>query len=248
MRQKLALGWITAGQVEGLFMQSVTNLLLADASKGNQSRITHGAGGTSVLFSGPRIAHARNQLVGSFLKTDSDWLLMLDTDMVFKPEDVDALFEVADKDTCPIVGGLYFAGGLGGTMFPQMFLLPENPGEDMRRVLDYPESGLCSVDATGAGFLMVHRSVLEKMGELFKGPYPWFVEGSVYGNVAFGEDWAFCLRAWAMDIPVHVHTGIKLGHIKPHVLDEEMYWAYRAKGTDEEILAKTKEKFGLEKV
>ena len=33
-----------------------------------------------------------------------------------------------------------------------------------------------------------------------------------------GEDMTFCLRCAAADIPVHVHTGVKAGHMKTQML------------------------------
>ena len=35
------------------------------------------------------------------------------------------------------------------------------------------------------------------------------------------EDLSFCLRAGALGIPVHVHTGVKVTHLKPVWLSED---------------------------
>jgi hypothetical protein len=256
MNQSLALGWVYPGLVEGQFMQSVTDLLIADDArrlKGEKSRILRN-GGTIGVLSGPRIASARNNVVSAFLKTQAEWLLMVDTDMVFKPEAVDMLFEAADPDSCPIVGGLCFAGGRSGIMHPTLYNLvdPEtNDGNPIGIIRDYPDYGLCKVDATGAAFLLMHRQTMKDIGERFQGPYPWFAEGTVYKGAAFGEDWAFCLRAKSLEIPVHVHTGVKIGHVKPQILDEDAYRAYqgrRAEVGDEGIETQLKAKFGMEKV
>ena len=59
-------------------------------------------------------------------------------------------------------------------------------------------------------------------------PYPWFVEG-VSGERQFGEDVAFCQRARALGYGVWVHTGVKTGHSKPRLLDEDLYDEYRQK-------------------
>jgi hypothetical protein len=48
------------------------------------------------------------------------------------------------------------------------------------------------------------------------------------GAVQVGEDFTFCLRAGICGFPVHVHTGIHVGHNKSHVLTAEMYQQQRA--------------------
>ena len=226
MNESLAIGWVYPGDVNGLFMQSIVGLMVDDDMRATP-RMLRGAGGTIGVQSGPRIAEARNQVVQHFLtKLDSEWLLMVDTDMVFSPDALDALFDAADPETCPIVGGLCFGGGRSGRMFPTMYLLREaGPGEDPVEIVeDYPENALCQVTATGAAFLLMHRSALQKIGDHYGKPYPWFAEGTVAkGGISFGEDWAFCIRAQSLGIPVHVHTGAKIGHVKPTILNEESY-------------------------
>jgi hypothetical protein len=231
MSESLALGWVHPGEVSGLFMQSVLGLLMADEQRGEHSRVLRN-GGTIGVTSGPRIASARNEIVTHFLeRTTAEWLLMIDSDMTFTPADVDLLFSVADPDERPVVGGLCFGGGRSGLMFPTLYrLVPGDENRDpIETIMDYPPDALCKVDATGAAFLLMHRSVLVKIGEHFGPPHPWFAEGTVYRTMAFGEDWAFCMRAKALDIPIYVHTGAKIGHVKPMLLDEDAYTAYRAR-------------------
>ena len=234
-KETLCIGWIYPSEVSGLFMQSVCNYLIEDASRGKDSRMGYGRGGTVGLRSGPRIAHARNLLVNSFLmETRSEWLLMVDSDMEFAPSDIDALFEVADPDEVPIVGGLCFGAPVSGKMFPTMYVFKDasttEDGEVVQKVWDYPDYGLCKVDGTGAAFLLMHRTALTKIGAKFTGASPWFAEGTVYKGMSFGEDMAFCARAAAMDIPIHVHTGAKIGHVKPQVMDEAAYKRQREHG------------------
>ena len=256
MSQSLAIGWIYPGDVSGLFMQSVTNYILEDATRGKDARIGHGRGATIGLMSGPRIAHARNELVDTFLKdTKSEWLLMVDSDMVFTPKDIDTLFEVADPTDVPIVGGLCFGATVGGNMFPTLYIFrnPEDTedGQPVQKVWDYPDYGLCEVDGTGAAFLLMHRDTLVRIGKEFAGPAPWFIEGSAYKGMVFGEDMAFCARAKSLEIPIHVHTGAKIGHVKPQIMDEHAYKAMRARSVADggaEDTAKRLKNLGLVKV
>jgi len=183
------------------------------------------------MQSSPRIAEARSQVVEQFAERfpDADWLLMVDADMVWTPSDVELLLDVATRNERPIVGGLCFALD-GDGVKPVMFRLLDSSGK-AEIIRDYPRGDLVEVDSTGAAFLLVHRQVFAKMRQQFgkradgsDNPYPWFVEGQVTRDgVALGEDSAFCLRAKAMGIPIHVHTGARIGHVKTRVLTEAMF-------------------------
>lgn len=223
----LWVAYIHPGSVDGMFHESMMHLMAADAAKGDDGLILK-RGGHIGKSSGPRIAAARNDVVRHFLGFRSDWLLMIDSDMVFTPEDVYDLVETADAELRPIVGGLCFGGGKSGMMFPTLYRLvdEENP---VQIIKDYPPDRLCEVDATGAAFLLVHRSVLEKMHQTYGEPIPWFAEGTLYKGYQFGEDWAFCMRAKQLGYPIYVHTGIRIGHMKSQIMDEDAYKTYRAK-------------------
>lgn len=188
---------------------------------------------TIPLRSSPRIAEARSQIVDLFAGKDADWLLMIDDDMQWTPADVKLLLSVASRDERPIVGGLCFSHDAASGPYavrPTLWRVTDRSGT-VELIRDYPKGELVEVDSTGAAFLLVHRQVFAKMrakfGKLPSGadnPYPYFVEGLVTGaGVALGEDSAFCARARSMGIPIFVHTGARIGHVKTVVLTEAMF-------------------------
>lgn len=203
-------------------------------------------GHVTLLKSGPRIAEARNQIVESFAKTDDDWLLMYDSDMVFAPN---ALYQLLDdaydggtQVKRHIVGGLCFAGSLrpGGRLFPTIYRTTQDEDGQVGTeiIYDYPKGVIVRVDATGGAFLLIHRSVFAKMSKPYPqgfgtmpngkpNTYPWFIEG-VNGGAQFGEDIAFCMRARALKFDVWVDTGCRTEHLKVGVLNEELYEQRRA--------------------
>jgi GT2 family glycosyltransferase len=249
MNESLVVGWVYPSEVNGLFMQSVLSLILSDDQRGANSRLLRN-GGTIGVASGPRIASARNEVVEKFLtKFNSEWLLMVDSDMVFTPEDVDKLFEAANPKTHPIVGGLCFGGGRSGVMFPTIYRLVQSAENQspIEVIEDYPENALCQVDATGAAFLLMHRSTLLAIGAKYGKPAPWFSEGTIYKGLTFGEDWAFCMRAKDLGIPIYVHTGATIGHVKAQILDQSAYRRYqerKAEIGDGGITQEYRDKFG----
>lgn len=233
----IVLAWCHPGQVSGAFLDSVFGTLLRDNAR--SARILR-YGGQISLQSGPRIAEARSQIVHEFLTNplykEAEWLWMVDVDMTWEAKDYELLLNTIDAKTRPIVGGLCFAGGRSSRVYPTLYRLLDEDGT-MESIADYPKNTLVKVDATGAAFLMVHRSVLHKMGVVFgtqpngnPNPYPWFVEGTVNKNgEPYGEDITFCLRANHLEIPIYVHTGITVGHIKSYELTEDTYQEYREK-------------------
>lgn len=235
----IVLAWCHPGQVAGGFLDSVFGTLLRDNAR--NARILR-YGGQIAIESGPRVAEARSQIVNEFLTNplyqQAEWLWMVDVDMTWDAQAYDTLLATIDAEKRPIVGGLCFAGGRSSRIYPTLYRLL-NEGGTVEAVSEYPEDALVKVDATGAAFLCVHRSVLHKMGVVFgkqpngnPNPYPWFVEGMVnQDGDAYGEDITFCMRANHLGIPIYVHTGIKVGHIKSIELNEELFKAKREEVT-----------------
>jgi GT2 family glycosyltransferase len=196
-------------------------------------------GGHISLVSGPRVAHARCEIIEHFLDDPecqrADWLWLLDDDMVFEGDALPRLLGAADPTERPVVGGLCFAGGVASaTPFPTLYRFTDGDG-GLETIFDYPDNEVCKVEATGAACLLVHRGVLETMRRVFgrtergPNPYPWFAEGMLNkAGSAYGEDIAFCLRLKMLGVPLFVHTGVKLGHVKETVIDEATFLRARA--------------------
>lgn len=227
---KLAIGFASGDQVSSPFLYSLVTTLNEDWRTDKRIR-----GRVIQVRSGPMIDQARNDIVRAFLDMDDrpDWLLMLDADMTWSPAELRRLFEAADEVERPVIGGLCFAGHLDDARtWPVLLSLQppaEGEGPSLQRITEYPRDAICQVDATGAAFLLIHRGVLERM-EAEMGPghvAPWFFVSYMPG-IRFGEDVSFCLRLMKMHIPVHVHTGVRIGHVKTRVLTEAVYDASRA--------------------
>lgn len=176
--------------------------------------------------SGANIVTPRNKVVREFLveKKDADWLLLLDDDMTFQSDLVDRFLKVADPKERPIVGGLCFSLNKGEDqeVCPTLYGMGD---QGTTRFMDYPADQVVKVAATGAACLFVHRTALEGILARNSPPWPWFAEtvtGDQWGD-SMSEDITFCLRAWQAGFPVHVDTSIKVGHVKPVVVDEAMF-------------------------
>lgn len=184
--------------------------------------------------SGALIVRNRNFAVTLFLdKTPHEWLLFVDTDMGFEPDAVHRLLEVADPVSAPFVGALCFAlmeseyDGLGGhrfTIVPTLYKIGNVIETGHARLCyygDYPQDTVVQVAATGAAFILVHRSALEALRE--KHGDKWFDQVVDEDGDVVGEDFSFCVRLGAAGFPMFVHTGVKTNHHKEIWLSEEDY-------------------------
>ncbi len=219
---RVVIAFIHPGETSAYFTTSLIGSLLYD--RATARRIVN-------LFnewSSANVSASRNNLTARFLdETDADWLWWIDADMGWDPDALDRLLEVADPETHPIVGGLCF-GASGDALFPTIYQWAEIDGQlTTVRIRDYERDGVVQCAATGAAFVLIHRSVLEQMREReFSKAFPWFQETEL-GGQPVGEDLTFCIRAGLLKHKVHVHTGVKVGHHKSTLLTEALFDAQR---------------------
>jgi hypothetical protein len=171
------------------------------------------------VHAGPNLSRWRNAIVERFLSYDVPWLLMVDTDMVFAPDMLARLVAAADWAERPILGALCYSENEDGEPYSTMYELVEEQGQPrFARYATWPEDTAYRVAATGTGCLLVHRRVFETITRHKPDPVaPWFREVT-FGGRLMGEDLTFCMRAAAAGLPIHVHTGIQVGHVKTTVL------------------------------
>jgi hypothetical protein len=231
----VAVAYVHSDEVFYSWHHSMTQLLAYDAS--NEGRIWVG-GYVAIRGGTDGLAHARNTAVEEFLKdSTAGWLWWVDTDMGFLPDTVDRLIEVADPELRPIVGALCFANresdndGMGGrraTATPVVLdwkTIDGESGFDVR--WDYPRDTVTRVDGVGMACVLIHRTVLERIRAEF-GPNWYSRARNPTTNTLISEDLSFCVRASALEVPIHVHTGVPTTHAKRIWLAEEDYWRQRA--------------------
>ena len=207
------IGYVTGG----LNRNEFTTSLLAMCMEG-KTRIRTVMARTS----GPNISGPRNFICRDFLEDNlAPWLFMCDTDMWFPADTIDRLIAAADPVERPVVGALCFSQNADGPEpYSTMYELTEKDGRPaFVRYGKWPEDTCMRVSATGAAALLIHRSALEKVAaDGGDQAAPWFRETAVGPMALMGEDLTFCLRCAAAGIPVHVHTGVRAGHVKTTML------------------------------
>ena len=202
---EIALGYCHNGWVRAEFMASLFQLHSGPAARLIGQTIAT-SGGTLVSF-------ARNRLVEKTLQSDSQWLFMIDTDMAFTPAQFVQLVMAGDETDRPVMTAPAAVLDKDGTgTAPNLYAPVENDDGEVTGFLpleELPAKGLIQVDACGAAFMLIHRSVLEKLS-----PGEWFREGYTPSGGIRGEDISFCTRVTAAGFPIWADCGVRPGHMK----------------------------------
>lgn len=159
---------------------------------------------------------ARNKVAAFFLEnSDAEWLLTVDTDMVFSPEHLDALLDRGVK----VVSGTYFVDDKP----PRPCFGRRDPLGYVKTVMEWDEGELIEVDAVGGGFMLIHRSALLDIGQPDnERGGPWYRQDAIgAAQQVLEPDHAFCQRVQMAGHKVHVDTAVFVGHTKPRILGYE---------------------------
>ena len=181
------------------------------------------------------ISRARSIAASTFLRSEADVFLSIDSDIWFRAEDAIALAEKAME--YDIVAALYMTRSL---KTQPALMLPDEP------VIFAADSLMVEAPLVSTGFMAVHRRVFEKLiarseelaptvpegllhpdviplchkGWSDRGvdtsfwpfywpvPTPWEGDGHMYES----EDWAFCFRAKHAGFKIWLDPSIRLGH------------------------------------
>lgn len=148
------------GNVKQEFMTSITDLMMhlsarfwqEDGTVALQPLVAEMA----FLENESHIDRARNKIANKFMRSGRDWLLFVDSDIVFSAPDVMRLW-LHGMNGQRLVAGAYAMKGI----VPQFAVaaVPDAKAD---------EHGLIEVMHSGTGFMLIHRSVFEKLAEAGK--------------------------------------------------------------------------------
>lgn len=149
-------------------------------------------------YSSPYVYFNRN-IIFKTAKAENEHLLMIDSDIIFTPEQVERIKEHLD-DGLDAVTGIYNMG----TPPYKPCVFRKVPG-------DYTpcnvEDGLNEIGACGGGFLGINKKVIQQMPEE---PFNNVTEG----NVMHGEDISFCHRLHEQGFKLWADSDVKVGHLR----------------------------------
>lgn len=191
------------------------------------------AGDTMIGFEvGSLVYNARNNLARQAIKAEADWILWLDSDMVFGPDLLQRMMKVCTENDIDFLTALCFRRKPPYT--PCLFdrLEKIDKGASYTALLSVPE-GRFKVGGCGfAGVLMSNQVILD-VGAKFNGRMFDPLEG-------FGEDVSFCWRARQCGYDIWCDSDIELGHVGSCVVTRGYFEAFN-KGVNDVSESKTGE-------
>ncbi len=143
---------------------------------------------------------ARNILLENFLKTDSEYALFIDSDMILPPNTLEELLS-HDKD---VISALYLRKAP-----PYYPVCMKSIGEEKYEIItQLPESSEFEVDATGLGCFLVKREVIEKVAKT----KPVFTMENKPDLRVKSEDTIFCEKIKKAGYKIWVSRKATAGH------------------------------------
>lgn len=164
---------------------------------------------------------SRDRLSVIALEERADYILFLDSDMVFQPDLLKALLEDAESGK-DLVTGLCFRRRPEYNPAIWKRIRMGLPGESVIEEFDdYPEGELFEVDGAGMAAMLIRATVLKEIFETQKAlfaPIP-----------GYGEDVSFCLRARKAGFTIWCDSRVKVGHIATTIVTDETFKAWKKK-------------------
>lgn len=177
------------------------------------------AGDTVIGFEvGSLVYNARNNLARQAVKSEADWVLWLDSDMVFGPDLLQRMLKVCTENDIDFLTALCFRRKPPYT--PTLFdrLEKTDKGASYTALMSVPE-GRFQVGGCGFAGVLMSMDVLLSVMAKFNGRMFEPIDG-------FGEDVAFCWRARQCGYDIWCDSDIELGHVGSFVVTRSIFEAY----------------------
>ena len=181
------------------------------------------------------IGRGRSVAIHQFLKMGAPYLLFVDSDIIFEPEDAEKIYWHL-KSGYDLIGGTYAVRG--GTQLAHYGL------DEGRITMD---GKVHEVDYLSTGFMGISKKLMEKMINEIPLPlvskglasecYPFFESGRYdhpkAGPIYISEDWDFCEKARKVGVKPYLDTSVRLGHKGAKIYYPKDVYDYQ-KGSDSE--------------
>lgn len=195
-------------QVQTEFCRSICNLKRVGS-------VQHAFTASSLIY------QARTELAQAAIQEKPDFVLWLDSDMVF-PDTllIDLMDDMKGRD---MVTAVYHMRRppYKPVLWSKLRRGLTADDTETETVLEYPEGEIFEVEGCGFGAVMMRTEVLEtvanKYHTLFE-PLP-----------GFGEDLSFCLRARGCGYKIWCDPRIQVGHKASTIVSRDTFNAYREK-------------------
>jgi len=153
------------------------------------------------MVEGSLVYDSRNTIAQAAIDGGYDYVLYVDSDMVFNSQDVENLVR---RDT-DIVTGLYVTRNGENLNVCYSSVTTRGWRRPPKMIHDNLDSGYAEIAACGFGFCLIKTEVIKCMSKRYKSLFE--------PKWGLGEDIAFCVRAKRCGYKIMVDRDVKLGHI-----------------------------------
>jgi hypothetical protein len=226
------------GMASGIYNKSLLKTFLYLTEKGYKLQYAD-------LYNESLITRARNALTHLFLKSECEYLLFIDADQSFLPEDVERMVE-ANKDViaAPVPMKQINWAGIKEAI--------ENNKEDFEsygayyNVNSFENNPTANIDEpfevkhAGSGMMLIHRSVFEKISNLVgsyvsdsiaMGGFPlgeevkeyWTTSIDPESNRLLSEDYNFCKLFRQKNGKIYLDLKAKVTHVGSYFFSGKVY-------------------------
>lgn len=207
--------WCDNGSTDGKFTEGVVYAALTSTLPLK----------SAMRVQGNQIGRQRQEaLTFWYEKTDFDWILWVDSDIVLTENALQKVWASADKTIRPVVTGTYFISKENEKSlmapYPAVFNWTDSEYQ-IAYLHPLPKDALIQVGSAGFGFVLMHRNAITEMRKVH-GTVPYFNETGV-GEQFVSEDINFFRMMHKAGVPLYTHTGALVKHIKRFALDIEYY-------------------------
>ena len=178
-------------------------------------------GDCAVAFTiGSLVYTSRNDLARQAVQMGADYMLWLDSDMVFQADLLEGMMKTLQENDLDILTGLYCRRVPPYT--PTIFQDLKITNDRICTWSDFNEipGGLFEVAGCGFGCVLLGTDVIMSVQAKYGQPFD-----PVAG---VGEDLSFCWRARQCGYTITCDPSIELGHVGNTVITREFFEAYKA--------------------
>jgi len=181
---------------------------------------------SAMRVQGNQIGRQRQEALNFWYdKTDFDWMLWVDSDIVLTEDALQKVWSAASAAERPVVTGTYFISKENERSlmapYPAIFNWVEGDEYKIAYVHPLPKDALIKVGSAGFGFVLMHRNAVTQMRRVH-GAVPYFNETGVGENFV-SEDINFFKLMGQAGVPLYSHTGATVQHMKRFSLDVNYY-------------------------
>ena len=167
---------------------------------------------------GSLIYNSRNNLATMAIQKEVDYVLWLDSDMIFPPDVLKKMLE--DRDKGDIITGIYYrrVSPFKPVLFSKLSI--DDKGCYWEGYDDYPTDRLFDIEGCGFGCVLTPTNVFLNVISQFDNMF------APIGGV--GEDLSFCWRARECGYKIIADPRIQCGHVGHFTIDKQFYDSFKA--------------------